>query len=124
MTTSPQVTPQPDGTPSADVPPTPTQVVAAPADTLPPAWDGASRVNILLLAADYADWEADRTGPSRSDSMILVTVDPASKTAGMLSIPRDLWVSIPVVNTYGRINTAYFLGDANKLPGGGAGLAM
>ena len=44
-------------------------------------------------------------------------------TAGMLSIPRDLWVSIPGFD-YGKINTAYQLGEAFKLPGGGPGLAI
>jgi LCP family protein required for cell wall assembly len=41
----------------------------------------------------------------------------------MLSLPRDLWVSIPGFE-YGKINTAYQLGEAYKLPGGGPGLAM
>jgi len=55
--------------------------------------------------------------------MILVTIDPATGKAGMLSIPRDLWVTIP---GYGenRINTAHYLGDKNGYPGGGPALAM
>jgi LCP family protein required for cell wall assembly len=55
--------------------------------------------------------------------MILLTLDPVNHTAGMISIPRDLWVSIPAFN-YGRIYTAYQLGEAFKMPGGGPGLAM
>jgi LCP family protein required for cell wall assembly len=55
--------------------------------------------------------------------MILLTIDPSSKTAGVLSIPRDMWVNIPGYG-YGKINTAYYLGEANKLPGGGPALAM
>jgi polyisoprenyl-teichoic acid--peptidoglycan teichoic acid transferase len=55
--------------------------------------------------------------------MMLVTVDPVSKTLGMLSIPRDLWVDIPGFD-YGKINTAYFLGEVYKLPGGGPALAV
>jgi LCP family protein required for cell wall assembly len=55
--------------------------------------------------------------------MILFTIDPVSKTAGMLSIPRDMWVDIPGFD-YGPINTAYFLGDAFKMPGGGPGVAV
>ena len=27
--------------------------------------------------------------------MILFTIDPIAQTAGMISIPRDLWVNIP-----------------------------
>lgn len=103
---------QPELTPEAIIPPS----------ELPQAWDGASRVNILVMGLDYGDWAADRTGPSRTDSMILFTIDPISKTAGMVSIPRDLWVNIPGFD-HERINTAHFLGDTYKLPGGGPALA-
>ncbi len=85
-------------------------------------WDGAGRVTILLLGLDYRDWSADE-GPSRSDTMILLTLDPLTSTAGILSIPRDLWVSIPGFE-HGKINTAYYLGDAYKLPGGGPAQAV
>lgn len=85
-------------------------------------WDGASRVTMLVVGLDYGDWSSDREGPSRTDTMILFTVDPLTKSAGILNIPRDLWVSIPGFG-YGKINTAYYLGEANQLPGGGPGLA-
>ncbi len=88
----------------------------------PDPWDGASRVTVLMMGLDYNDWRAGE-GPPRTDTMILLTLDPLSKTAGMLSIPRDLWVSIPGFE-YGKINTAYQLGEAYKYPGGGPGLAM
>jgi LCP family protein required for cell wall assembly len=55
--------------------------------------------------------------------MILLTVDPLSKTAGMLSIPRDMWVNIPNYGNY-KINQAFYFGELNKLPGGGPGLAI
>ncbi len=87
----------------------------------PPAWDGANRVTMLVMGLDYRDWEAGE-GPPRTDTMILLTVDPVNRTAGMLSIPRDLWVNIPGFD-YGRINTAYQLGEAYKVPGGGPQLA-
>ena len=88
-------------------------------------WDGASRVNILMMGLDYGDWSGrnDSSGASRTDSMILFTIDPVTKTAGMLSIPRDMWVNIPGFD-YGPINTAFFLGDAFKMPGGGPGVAV
>jgi LCP family protein required for cell wall assembly len=92
-----------------------------PAVTLTP-WDGAGRVTVLLLGLDYRDWEASQEA-SRSDTMILLTLDPQTKTAGVLSIPRDLWVAIPDFK-HGKINTAYYLGDAYKLPGGGPALAV
>lgn len=96
----------------------PLQSAAGPT---PQPWDGKSRINILLLGLDYRDWQAYDV--PRSDSMILLTVDPATATAGMLSIPRDMWVTIPD-HYEAKINTAYFLGEVEKLPGGGPGLAM
>jgi len=88
----------------------------------PAPWDGASRVNILIMGLDSADM-AGREGPARTDTMILLTLDPVTRTAGMLSIPRDLWVNVP---GYGnnKINTAYFLGEGYGEPGGGPGLAI
>lgn len=85
-------------------------------------WDGASRVNILFVGLDYRDWE-EGSDASRTDTMILFTIDPKTKTAGMLSIPRDLWVHIPGF-THGKINTAYYLGEVYDYPGGGPALAM
>jgi LCP family protein required for cell wall assembly len=88
----------------------------------PDPWIGATRVTVLIMGLDYRDWE-DNQGPPRSDTMILLTVDPISRTAGMLSIPRDLWVNIPGMG-YNKINTAIRWGDLYKLPGAGPGLAM
>jgi len=85
-------------------------------------WDGAGRVTVLLLGLDYRDWGAG-IDYSRSDTMILLTLDPLTRTAGILSIPRDMWVAIPGFE-HAKINTAYYLGDAHKLPGGGPGLAV
>jgi LCP family protein required for cell wall assembly len=85
-----------------------------------PGWDGVERVTVLLLGIDERKQE---TGPFRTDTMLILTIDPASKTAGMLSIPRDLWVQIPAMDTEGKINTANFLGDAYNYPGGGVALA-
>ncbi|BCY17286.1 MAG: LCP family protein [Chloroflexi bacterium] len=86
------------------------------------AWDGSRRVTALLMGLDFRDWEANEPA-SRTDSMMLVTYDPISNTAGMMSIPRDMWVYIPGFD-YGKINTAYYLGEVNKLPGGGPALAV
>ncbi len=108
------------GTPIApveDLPP----AISIPASNLPPAWDGASRITVLIIGLDYRDYVANE-GPPRSDTMMLLTIDPLTKTAGMLSIPRDMWVNIPGYG-YGRINMAYFYGEGSKLPGGGPELA-
>jgi LCP family protein required for cell wall assembly len=97
---------------------TPLQDEAGPT---PQPWDGAGRVTVLVMGLDYRDWEGE--GPSRTDTMILFTMDPTNHTAGILSIPRDLWVNIPGFD-YGKINTAYFLGEVYDTPGGGPGLAI
>ncbi|GAP13423.1 transcriptional attenuator, LytR family [Longilinea arvoryzae] len=84
-------------------------------------WDGNSRVTILLMGLDFRDWESGEV--PRTDTMMLLTVDPLSRTAGMLSIPRDMWVNIPGYD-YSKINNAYRFGELDKVPGGGPGLAM
>src|SRR5688572_27165131 len=87
-----------------------------------PTWDGASRINILFVGLRGGDpIEGDCS--FCTDTLILLTVDPIMKTAGMLSIPRDMWVNIPGFG-YSRINTAWTLGRGSKLPGGGPGLTM
>lgn len=80
------------------------------------------RVTILMLGIDERRSEQ---GPWRTDTMILMTIDPVTKTAAMLSLPRDLWVEIPGYGGYDKINTAHFKGDADQYPGGGgSALAM
>lgn len=110
-----------DGTPIPSVEELPPAIEIPEVSNIPPAWDGASRVTVLIIGLDYRDWQANE-GPPRSDSMILLTIDPVSKTAGMMSIPRDMWVNIPGFG-YGRINMAYYYGEGSKLPGGGPELA-
>jgi LCP family protein required for cell wall assembly len=86
---------------------------------LPDIMQKKERVNILLLGIDQREIEH---GPWRTDTMILVSIDPATNSAAMLSIPRDLWVTIPGYDE-NRINTAHFTGDAKGYPGGGVALA-
>jgi len=71
-------------------------------------WKGRERVNVLVMGIDQRPNEDANI--ARSDSMILLTLDPVAKTAGMLSIPRDLYVPLPGRNTQDRINVAHALG--------------
>jgi len=82
-----------------------------------PNWDKQDRINILLVGTDYR--EGDEY--SRTDSMIIASIDPKTKTVGLLSLPRDLQVNIP---GYGpdKLNASYIYGDIDKKPGGGIGL--
>lgn len=121
VSSGPTPTPGPGGDPASGAA-IPNPPVPASDLELPP-WDGASRVNILVMGLDYRDWEIGEGAP-RTDTMVLASVDPISKTAGLLSIPRDLWVNIPGFQDPGRINTAYRFGETYELPGGGPELAM
>ena len=61
---------------------------------------------LLLGSDDDSKFPPDRLN---TQSMILVRVDPSTKQATMLSIPRDLWVPIPDQGQ-GKISTAYSQG--------------
>ncbi len=105
----------------------PTLSVANPMPTIEPtpdlrlreyAWQDPRRFNILLLGIDQRRGEQ---GPFRTDTIIVVSVDPLRGTVGMLSIPRDLYVPIPGFRQ-DRINNANVLGEASAYPGGGPAL--
>lgn len=81
-------------------------------------------MNILLLGIDRRPDEGD--APARTDTMMIVTFDPYGHTAGLLSIPRDLWVPIPLKDgsvIQDRVNTANTYGELYHYPGGGPALA-
>lgn len=73
----------------------------------PPDWEGKERVNILLLGGDTRGL-AENEVP-RSDSMILVSIDPEQKTGHLFSILRDTYLEIPGYGSE-RINAALALG--------------
>ncbi|HUV74356.1 MAG TPA: LCP family protein, partial [Anaerolineae bacterium] len=110
--TSGAVTPTASSSPSATPTPSPT---ATPVPTPLPVPEGV--ISIMLLGGDRLPGQVDW----RTDTMIYVRIDPASKVVGMLSIPRDLFVHIP---GYGdnRLNTADYLGESTGYPGGGPAL--
>jgi len=72
------------------------------------------RINLLLMGIDRPP---EGTNTSRTDTLMLFSVDPLKPYVGMLSIPRDLWVDIPGVGE-DRINTAHFWAEVND-PGTG-----
>ena len=78
--------------------------------------NGQETVNFLLIGSDK------RSGRSfRTDTMVIAILRPNDGQVSLISIPRDLWVSIPGWENE-RINTAYQHGELNNYPGGGAGL--
>ncbi len=84
------------------------------------------RYTVLIVGNDARPGEDRRL--IRTDSMMLLTMDPINQEAAILSIPRDLYVPIPVgtgnsrevITT--RINEAWQLGYLRNYPGGGAAL--
>jgi LCP family protein required for cell wall assembly len=95
---------------------------AAPLLTLPTvgpaAASAAGPVTVLLLGTDRRPGE--EVTP-RSDAILLVRVDPERRRVAVLSLPRDLWVSIPG-HGQNRLNAAYLWGERDGPPGGGMAL--
>jgi polyisoprenyl-teichoic acid--peptidoglycan teichoic acid transferase len=65
--------------------------------------------NILVLGSDKRAGEEFEEDPGRSDTTILLRLDPDTNTISVMSIPRDLKVEIPGYGT-GKFNEAYFNG--------------
>ncbi len=103
---TPTHTATPTATPTPTATATPTPVPPTPTPLPPPAGDA---VNVLLLGTDRRPGESD---PSRTDSIIIVRVDPAKHRVAMLSLPRDLMANIPGYG-YARVNAAYAYGSAD-----------
>lgn len=115
---------------SASVDETEEVVSAEPTMTVMPTeefaaqrWGDPREINILLMGID------ERTGFTtdrayRTDTMMVLHIDPVRLTAGVISFPRDLYVTVP---NYGqnRLNRANYIGDGEAYPNGaGPGLLM
>jgi polyisoprenyl-teichoic acid--peptidoglycan teichoic acid transferase len=77
-----------------------------------------NRTTILLLGVDARPGQKI----ARTDSIILLTFNPQTNSAGMLSIPRDLKVRPSALNRDMKITSVYPAGEAVGYPGGGAAL--
>ena len=86
-----------------------TPLGSAPADTFPQADPTAA--NFLIVGTD--DVSCSGTD-GRTDTIMVVRLDPASHRAALLSFPRDLWVNIPGGGK-ARINSAYRRDDPQLL---------
>lgn len=92
-------------------------------DPTSPGFDSDQPRNFLLVGADSDDGLAvddparagrGDVGGIRSDTIMVVRVDPKTNEAKVLSFPRDLYVDIPGLGK-GRINSSLEFGGANKL---------
>lgn len=71
------------------------------------------RVNILVTGVGGAGHD----GAQLTDTILFVSIQPSTGRVGMLSIPRDLWVTIPE-DGLTRVNNANAFAE-NRLPGSG-----
>lgn len=76
-----------------------TTTTAATEDAI---WDGLERLNILLIGGDFGE---GRTG-IRTDTMITVSIDPATGQAAMFSVPRN-WTQVPLPEGMGIWDCGY-----------------
>jgi LCP family protein required for cell wall assembly len=89
---------------------------------------GTTRINLLVLGVDrrpHHDPKVD--GPPNADSIHLLSLDPVTRTAAALAVPRDLYLEVPSPQKQGdfweaRINSTFRLGEEYKYPGGGPAL--
>ena len=74
------------------------------------AVDGGDPQNILILGSDR---RPDIEEKGRSDTTMLLRLDPDNDAIALLSLPRDLRVNIPGYGV-GKLNDAYFRGGPQK----------
>ena len=71
--------------------------------------DGGEAQNILILGSDKRAGPEFEEDPGRSDTTMLIRLDPDRDAIAVFSIPRDLKVEIPGYGT-GKFNEAYAYG--------------
>jgi LCP family protein required for cell wall assembly len=67
------------------------------------------RINILLLGSDTDQKVQFQDGHYLAQSDIVVSIDPTTKTVGMLSIPRDFYINVPGYGMH-KLDEAYSAG--------------
>lgn len=67
-------------------------------------WNGRDRITVVAMGLTQRTTE-----PARTDTLLVMDIDPAHHRINMLSVPRDLWVDIPGYG-YGKLAIAYEIG--------------
>ena len=85
--------------------------IASASPTPEPTPEPPKELNLLLLG--YGGGTHD--GGTLTDTMMLVRVDPVNKYIALISVPRDLWVPLPLTAeatpVWSKINAAYAIGN-------------
>lgn len=71
-----------------------------------------TREAVLVLGSDARPDELKRGEVGRTDTVLVLVADRATPRVAMVSIPRDLWVSIAGGHGEERINAAYEVGGS------------
>ncbi|MBF6599112.1 MAG: LCP family protein [Dehalococcoidia bacterium] len=82
-----------------------------------------ARINVLMVGIDRRPTEGNTL--TRTDTIEVVSIDPKTKSATILGVPRDLWVEIPLKSggTYqDRVNTALVAAETQNYSEGPIGL--
>ena len=74
-----------------------------------------SRAGVSENDADAGAFLDEEISGQRTDTIILMRVDPADNSVSLLSIPRDLWVPLGGTGAEDRINVAFAEGGAQEL---------
>lgn len=92
-----------------------TTTTLLPADSGPALWNGLDRLNILLLGGDAG---VGRTG-IRTDTMIVVSIDPENGDVALFSLPRNL-IRVPLPESMGIWGCDCYPSMLNALYGSGS----
>jgi LCP family protein required for cell wall assembly len=88
-TAAPGASGEPSDEPTEPTTPEPSAVgTPVPSVSIPP-WNGTDRLNVLLIGAD------EQGGGHNTDTLIVVSIDPATNQVAMFQLPRDT-VDVPV----------------------------
>ena len=80
------------------------------ADSTEPLWDGQSRFTILVTGLDRRPIEFQSLN-YRTDTIMILSFDPATQQIGVLSIPRDMHIAVPESGELIRVNTLFVRGE-------------
>jgi polyisoprenyl-teichoic acid--peptidoglycan teichoic acid transferase len=82
-----------------------------PSEASPPPPDPLRPISILLMG--YGG--GNHAGGLLTDTMMIARINPREKTIHLISLPRDLWVGLPIERDGGeshwKINAAYAIGS-------------
>jgi LCP family protein required for cell wall assembly len=106
-------TPRPSNTATAE-PPSPPTATPGPTPTIDPVAPLTHTMNILVLGSDR---RPDTTN-WRTDVIMIVALDFEHQRAGIISLPRDIYVDRAQGYTAYKINTIDYVGEQKEQDGG------